>query len=48
VEISVYTPANLSSDEKKMIEQLRSSANFKPNPSKTQKSFFERMKDYFE
>jgi molecular chaperone DnaJ len=48
VEISVYTPATLSSDEKKMIEQLRSSANFKPNPSKNQKSFFERMKDYFE
>lgn len=48
VEISVYTPGNLSSDEKKMIEQLRNSTNFKPNPSKTQKSFFERMKDYFE
>jgi molecular chaperone DnaJ len=48
VEISVYTPSNLSSDEKKMMEQLRTSANFKPNPSKTQKSFFERMKDYFE
>ncbi len=48
VEISVYTPSNLSSDEKKMIEQLRNSTNFKPNPSKTQKSFFERMKDYFE
>jgi len=48
VEISVYTPNSLSSDEKKMMEQLRNSANFKPNPSKTQKSFFERMKDYFE
>lgn len=48
VEISVYTPSTLSSDEKKMMEQLRNSPNFKPNPSKTQKSFFERMKDYFE
>ncbi len=48
VEISVYTPTTLSSDEKKMIEQLRTSANFKPNPAKNQKSFFERMKDYFE
>jgi len=48
VEISVYTPSTLSSDEKKMIEQLRDSKNFKPNPAKNQKSFFERMKDYFE
>lgn len=48
VEISVFTPTNLSSDEKKMIEQMRGSANFKPNPAKNQKSFFERMKDYFE
>lgn len=48
VEISVFTPTNLNSEEKKMIEQLRNSANFKPNPAKNQKSFFERMKDYFE
>ena len=33
---------------KRQIEQLRDSKNFKPNPAKNQKSFFERMKDYFE
>lgn len=48
VEISVFTPTNLSAEEKKMIEQLRDSKNFKPNPAKNQKSFFERMKDYFD
>jgi molecular chaperone DnaJ len=48
VEISVFTPTTLSSDEKKIMEQLKESKNFKPNPSKNQKSFFERMKDYFE
>jgi molecular chaperone DnaJ len=48
VEISVFTPTSLSSEEKKMMEQLRDSKNFKPNPSKNQKSFFERMKDYFD
>ncbi|MBL7917074.1 MAG: molecular chaperone DnaJ [Bacteroidia bacterium] len=48
VEVSVYTPNTLSAEEKKMMEQLRESKNFKPNPGKTQKSFFERMKDYFE
>ena len=48
VEISVYTPTGLSSEEKKMMEQLKDSKNFKPNPPKNQKSFFERMKDYFD
>ncbi|MBA2613967.1 MAG: molecular chaperone DnaJ [Bacteroidetes bacterium] len=48
VEISVYTPAHLSPDEKKMLEQLKTSKNFEPNPNKKEKGFFERMKDYFE
>ncbi len=48
VEVSVYTPTSLSTEERKMMEQLRDSKNFKPNPGKNQKSFFERMKDYFE
>jgi molecular chaperone DnaJ len=48
VEISVYTPTNLSSDEKKMLEELRTAKNFEPNPSKKEKGFFDRMKEYFE
>lgn len=48
VEISVYTPTNLSNDEKRMIEQLKESKNFEPNPNKKEKGFFDRMKEYFE
>jgi len=48
VEISIYTPTNLSSDEKKILEGFRESKNFQPNPNKKEKGFFERMKDYFE
>lgn len=48
VEISVFTPTNLSSDEKKLIEKLKDSPNFSPKPTKNHKSFFERMKNYFE
>ncbi len=48
VEISLFTPTAVNPEEKKMMEQLKESKNFKPNPSKNQKSFFERMKDYFE
>ena len=45
--INIWTPKKLSEEEKKMMEKLMSSPNFKPQPSKTEKGFFERMKDYF-
>lgn len=48
VEISVYTPTGLTSDEKRVLEELRSSKNFEPNPSKKEKGFFDRMKEYFD
>lgn len=48
VDVNIYTPANLSPEEKKMLEQLRESKNFKPNPNKKEKSFFDRMKEYFD
>lgn len=48
VEISVYTPTHLSAEERKMLETLKLSKNFEPNPSKKEKGFFDRMKDYFD
>jgi molecular chaperone DnaJ len=48
VEISIYTPTHLSADERKMLEQLKDSKNFEPNPSKKEKGFFDRMKEYFD
>ena len=48
VEISVFTPINLSAEEKNTLENLKNSKNFVPNPNKKEKGFFERMKDYFE
>ena len=47
VNINVWTPQQLSSDEKKTLEKLRESENFKPNPSKSDKSYFQRMHEYF-
>jgi molecular chaperone DnaJ len=47
VNINVWTPQNLSPEEKKTLEKLRTSENFKPNPSSKDKSFFERMREYF-
>ncbi len=48
VEISVYTPTILSMEEKKVLEQLKASKNFEPNPNKKEKGFFDRMKEYFD
>lgn len=47
VNINVWTPQTLSSEEKKILEKLRDSQNFKPSPGKGEKSFFDRMKEYF-
>ena len=47
VNVNVWTPQKLSSDEKKILEKLRDSENFKPNPGKKDKGFFERVKEYF-
>jgi molecular chaperone DnaJ len=48
VSIQVWTPTHLSAEEKKQLEKFRDSQNFKPNPSKKEKGFFERMREYFE
>jgi len=47
VNVNVWTPQNLSKEEKKVIEKLRGSESFEPNPSSQDKGFFGRMKDYF-
>ncbi|MBI4945683.1 MAG: molecular chaperone DnaJ [Bacteroidetes bacterium] len=48
VSINVWTPQHLSHEEKKILEKLRESENFKPHPDKKDKGFFDRMKEYFE
>ncbi len=48
VSINVWIPKSLSKDEKKIMEKLDESENFKPNPGKGDRNFFDRMKNYFE
>ena len=48
VNINVWVPKNLSKEEKKMMESLEESDNFKPDPDETDKTFFEKMKAFFE
>lgn len=46
INIQIWTPQNLTKDEKKLLEKLRDSENFKPNLNKA-KSFFDRVKEHF-
>ena len=47
VHINLWTPQNISSDEKKFFEKAQKSKNFQPKPSKSDKSFFDRVKEMF-
>ncbi len=48
VDINIHTPDFISPEEKRILEQLNTSKNFQPNPNKKEKSFFDRMKEYFD
>lgn len=47
VNINVWIPKVLSKEETTVMEQLRESQNFQPNPSATERNFFDRMKEFF-
>ena len=47
VTINLWTPQKLSKEEKAILEKLRESENFKPDPSKKEKSIFKRWKEMF-
>ncbi len=48
VHINVWTPKQLTGEERSLLEKLRNSANFQPKPNKSDKGFFEKMKDFFD
>ncbi|MDW7695448.1 molecular chaperone DnaJ [Flammeovirgaceae bacterium SG7u.111] len=47
IHVNIWTPKKLSQDEKNVLESLRSSPNFQPTPGNSDKSFFDRMKEFF-
>jgi len=48
ININIWTPKELNKEERQLLEKLKEMPNFKPNPGKSEKGFFERMKDMFE
>ena len=47
IHLNVWTPKNVSSQERELLEKLRDSDNFTPSPGKNEKGFFEKVKEYF-
>jgi len=47
IHINVWVPKSLTVDEKKAIEKLKDAKNFEPNPGKSDKGFFDRVKEMF-
>ncbi len=48
IHVNIWTPKALNTEERALLEKLKDSPNFKPQPGKNDKSFFEKMKEYFE
>jgi molecular chaperone DnaJ len=47
VHINVWTPRKLSKEQREFFERMKDHENFKPRPSNSEKSFFEKVKDMF-
>ena len=47
IQVNVWTPQHVSTDEKQMLEKLNDSKNFAPSPEKNEKSFFDKVREMF-
>ncbi len=47
VHVNVWTPKELNKEQKEFFERMQNSENFEPKPEKSDKSFFEKVKDMF-
>ncbi|MBD8488298.1 molecular chaperone DnaJ [Echinicola sp. CAU 1574] len=47
IHVNVWTPKQLTKEEREKLESLRASENFIPDPGKSEKTFFDKMKEFF-
>ncbi len=47
IQVNVWTPQHVSTEEKQMLEKLQHSQNFMPKPEKNDKSFFDKVREMF-
>lgn len=47
IHVNVWTPQHMNAEEKAMMEKLHKSSNFEPKPDKSEKSFFDKVREMF-
>ncbi len=47
VHVNVWTPKELNKEQKEFFQKMQNNENFEPKPEKSDKSFFEKVKDMF-
>lgn len=47
IQVNIWTPQHVSHDEKEMLEKMNASKNFEPSPEKSEKSFFDKVREMF-
>jgi molecular chaperone DnaJ len=47
IHVNVWTPQNLTPEEKDLLEKLSDSPNFQPKPDKNERSFFDKVREMF-
>lgn len=47
IHVSIWTPQQVTHEEKAMLEKMQASKNFEPHPEKTEKSFFDKVREMF-
>jgi len=47
IQVNIWTPQELSAEEKSALEKMKESPNFQPQPEKNEKGFFDKMREMF-
>ncbi|WP_300604896.1 molecular chaperone DnaJ [Niabella sp.] len=47
IQVNVWTPQQLTDEEKALLDKLSESSNLKPQPEKAEKGFFDKIRDLF-
>ena len=47
IHVNIWTPKRMNDEERRLMEKLREMPNFTPQPGKSERTFFDKMKDYF-
>jgi len=47
ISVNIWTPQNLTPEERAILEKLNTSQNFQPQPEKSDKSFFDKVREMF-